>query len=65
MSVATSEQMKATAIVSINWSVQKPAVINLFKEYGSLEQFENKILDPKLREAAKLGIGAKVKELIG
>lgn len=53
MAVSTSEQMKAKGIVSINWSAQKPAVIDLFKDYGSLEQFEDKVLDPKLRDVAK------------
>ncbi len=56
MSVATKEQMQAQAIVSVNWTVKKEAVLELYKKYGSLDQFENKILDPKLKEATKEGI---------
>lgn len=56
MAVATSEQMKASAIVSLNWAVQKSAVSELYSDYGSLEQFESKVLDPRLKEASKLGI---------
>ena len=56
MPVATKEQMRATAIVSVNWTVNKTSVLELFKKYGSLDQFESRILDPKLREASKGGI---------
>ena len=56
MSVATKEQMQAQAIVSVNWTVKSAAVLELYKKYGSLDQFENKILDPKLKEATKEGI---------
>lgn len=50
---ATSEQMPITADVSINWTVTKSAAIDLFINYGGLDQFENRILDPKLRQASK------------
>lgn len=55
MQVSTSEQMPADAIITANWSIKKGAGINLFKEYGSLEQFEDKVLEPKILEAAKQG----------
>lgn len=55
MQVSTSEQMPVDAIITANWSIKKGAGINLYKEYGSLEQFEDKILEPKLLEAAKQG----------
>ena len=55
MQVSTSEQMPADAIITANWSIKKGAGLNLFKDYGSLEQFENKVLEPKLLEAAKQG----------
>ncbi len=56
MMVATSEQMRAEAIVSINWTVKREAVLDLYKKYGSLAQFEERILDPRLREVSKQGI---------
>ena len=56
MSVATKEQMRAAAVVSINWTVKKEAVLELFKQYGSLSQFEERMLDPKLRDIAKRSI---------
>ncbi len=56
MLVATSEQMRAEAIVSINWTVKKDSVLQLYKQYGSLKQFEERILDPRLREVSKQGI---------
>jgi len=56
MPVATSEQMRASATVSVNWTVNQSSVLELYKKYGSLDQFESRILDPKLREASKAGI---------
>ena len=55
MQVSTSEQMPADAVITANWSIKKGAGLNLFKDYGSLEQFEDKVLEPKLLEAAKQG----------
>ena len=56
MAVSTSEQMPAEAILSVNWTANKASILDLYKKYGSLEQFENKILDPKFRSSAKGGI---------
>jgi regulator of protease activity HflC (stomatin/prohibitin superfamily) len=56
MPVATKEQMRAQATVSTNWTVKKEFVLELYKKYGSLAQFEERILDPKLRTMTKEGI---------
>lgn len=56
MSVATKEQMRAEATISSNWTVKKEAVVDLYKQYGSLEQFEERVLDPRLRDVAKQSI---------
>jgi len=56
MPVATKEQMRAQATVSVNWTVKKAFVLDLYKKYGSLEQFEDRILDPKLRTMTKESI---------
>lgn len=55
MQISTSEQMPADAIITANWSIKKGAGLGLYKDYGSLEQFEDKVLEPKLLEAAKQG----------
>ncbi len=56
MSVATANQLPATAVVSINWTVNKEAALNLYVRYGGLAQFESRVLDPRLRSAAKAAI---------
>lgn len=50
---ATHEQMPVSAEVSVNWTVIRDQAFELFKSYGGLDQFEARILDPRLRSAAK------------
>ena len=56
LAAATADQLAITAVVSINWTVDKEAAMDLFIRYGGLSQFESRILDPKLRSAAKASI---------
>ena len=56
LAAATENQLPVTAEVSVNWTVDKSSAMDLFVEYGGLDQFENRILDPKLRSAAKAAI---------
>lgn len=53
MASSTKEQMPVTVIVSVNWTVDKSAALELFRQYGGLTQFENRILDPRFRSATK------------
>jgi regulator of protease activity HflC (stomatin/prohibitin superfamily) len=53
MASATSEQMPLTIDVSLNWTVDQTAALDLFKKYGGLKQFEERILDPRFRSATK------------
>ena len=53
MSAATAEQMPVTTTVSMNWAVESQTVLDLYKAYGSLEQFEQRVIDPKFRAIAK------------
>lgn len=53
MASSTKEQMPVTLIVSVNWTVDKSAALDLFKQYGGLDQFESRILDPRFRSATK------------
>lgn len=50
---ATSDQLSITSSVSINWTVNKNSEMQLFIDYGSLKQFEERILAPKLNSAGK------------
>ncbi|MFS1523842.1 SPFH domain-containing protein [Microbulbifer sp. 2304DJ12-6] len=53
MASSTKEQMPVTVEVSVNWTVNKEAALDLFKKYGGLDQFEQRILDPRFRSATK------------
>ena len=53
MASSTQEQMPVTIEVSVNWTVNKEAALDLFKKYGGLTQFEQRILDPRFRSATK------------
>jgi regulator of protease activity HflC (stomatin/prohibitin superfamily) len=53
LNAATKNQLPVTAEISINWSVNPEATLSLFKKYGTLQQFEDRVLDPKIRQAAK------------
>lgn len=56
LAAATANQLPTTVTVSANWTVNKTAAMDLFIQYGGLEQFENRVLDPRLRSAAKAAI---------
>jgi regulator of protease activity HflC (stomatin/prohibitin superfamily) len=65
LNASTYEQMPITAEISINWTVQRAQAFDLFKSYGGLTQFEDRILDPKLRSAAKDALSRyKAEEII-
>lgn len=53
MSSSTKEQMPVTVHVSVNWTVNRDSALDLFKQYGGLTQFEQRILDPRFRSATK------------
>lgn len=53
MPSSTKEQMPVTTQVSVNWTVQRESVLDLFKKYGGLAQFESRILDPRFRTSVK------------
>lgn len=53
---STSGQMSINAKVSINWTVNKSSALEIYVKYGGLDQFEERILDPKLRSVAKAAL---------
>lgn len=56
LSAATSEQLPIRATLSINWTANKESALDLYVKYGGLPQFEERILDPKLRSVSKAAI---------
>lgn len=56
LAAATQNRLPVTVDVSINWLVHPDSAMDLFIKYGSLDQFEQRILDPRLRQAAKAAI---------
>lgn len=53
---ATSEQLPIRATVSVNWTANKESALSLYVKYGGIPQFEERILDPKLRSVSKAAI---------
>jgi len=64
LSAATAEQMPVTTEVSVNWTVEVTQALDLYKRYGGLQQFENRILDPRLRSASKTAISKYTAEAL-
>lgn len=65
MSSSTFEQMPVTAVVSVNWTVDRSTTLDLYRQYGGLKQFESRILDPRFRSATKAAIPTfKAEQLI-
>ncbi len=56
MGSSTSEQMPATVIATVNWTVDKSAALDLYRNYGGLDQFESRVLDTRFRAAVKAKI---------
>lgn len=66
MQAATSEQMPVEVIASMNWTAKKSDVLALFKDYGSLEQFEQRVIDPRFRAIVKESVAKfKAEDTIG
>jgi len=65
LAASTANQLPMTATVSINWTVKTEEALSLYVRYGSLDQFEARILDPKLRQASKAALATfRADELI-
>lgn len=46
-------QMPSTVTVSANWNIPKKAALDIYKQYGGLEQYESRILDPRVLKVTK------------
>ncbi|MBY5946839.1 prohibitin family protein [Photobacterium rosenbergii] len=62
LAVATSEQLAIKTSISANWTVNPDTTLELFRKYGDLKQFEQRILAPRLRNAAKMGMAKHTAE---
>lgn len=56
MSVSARE-LPVSAQVSFNWSVNPTAAMRLFIEYGTIAQFEDRVVLPSFQQAVKAAIG--------
>ena len=46
-------QLPSTAIITANWNIPKSNALSIYKEYGGLDQFEDRILDPRVNRSVK------------
>jgi regulator of protease activity HflC (stomatin/prohibitin superfamily) len=49
-------QVPSTLIISANWNIPKENAMSIYQEYGSLQQYEDKILDPRVIRSTKATI---------
>jgi regulator of protease activity HflC (stomatin/prohibitin superfamily) len=50
---ASRDPMELKVEVALNWAVNKEHVIQLYNQFGDLEQFEQRIIAPRLPDAVK------------
>jgi regulator of protease activity HflC (stomatin/prohibitin superfamily) len=50
---ASRDPMELNVTVALNWAVNKEHVIQLYNQFGSLDQFEQRIIAPRLPDAVK------------
>lgn len=46
-------QMPSQVKISANWNIPASSALSIYKEYGGLEQYEDRILDPRVTRATK------------
>ena len=56
LDAATENRLPVTAQTSVNWRLKAGKSIDVYRNYGTMEAFEQNILVPRLRQAAKAGI---------
>lgn len=58
MIAGTEEQMQLTGTkASVNWKVRPEATMDLYRQFGTISQFEVRKLDPLFLTAVKTGLG--------
>lgn len=56
LSAATANQLPINAVVSVNWLIDPAAALDIYVKYGTPSTFAQKILTPRVRQAAKAGL---------
>lgn len=46
-------QAPSTVTVSVNWNIPVGSVLDIYRQFGSLDQYENKILNPVIQRTTK------------
>jgi regulator of protease activity HflC (stomatin/prohibitin superfamily) len=50
---ASRDPMELNVTVALNWAVNKEHVVQMYNQFGDLEQFEQRIIAPRLPDAVK------------
>lgn len=53
LDAASQDPLELPITVTVNWLVKRPNVKDLYIQFGSLEQFERRIIQPRLNDAVK------------
>lgn len=65
LEAASRDPMEVTVEVTLNWAVNKENVIQMYHQFGKLDQFEERIIKPRLPDAVKAVIsGYAVNDLL-
>ncbi len=50
---ASRDPMELNVVVALNWAVNKEHVVQMYNQFGDLDQFEQRIIAPRLPDAVK------------
>ena len=46
-------QMPSSVVISANWNIPKNSALEIYKKFGGLEQYEDRMLDPRVLRSTK------------
>lgn len=53
LEAASKDPMELPVMITLNWAVNKEHVVQMYNQFGELEQFEKRIIAPRLPDAVK------------
>lgn len=56
MAASTREELPVAVAFSVNWALDRGEVLETYRQYGGLDQFETRVLRPVVGQAAKAAI---------
>lgn len=56
LSASTANQLPITAQVTLSWRLDPSQVMDVYINYGTPEQFETNVINPRMQQAAKEGL---------